>query len=196
MSINAFTGDIVVEAKELTTAFKKRETSIRKWFNEAILPTGFYGRLGALMLNLKARAEADDKKQVSQKMCEEYGIGEIDRQRRSEALFFAENYDDMIAFRDEHEPGCNSLQVLVNKYKAHIKPASEDKSVQDKASDVTESEDGSEDTAGLNPEGEAHVLTATELAANTLKIAAANGINIDTLIKALKSQIVEMKEAA
>ena len=72
---------------------------------------GFDTRLGKLLVELKAQSTLDNG-QISRQTLTTHGIHNIDRRRRSEALWFVENEVACRAFMDCSKKGFTSLTAL------------------------------------------------------------------------------------
>ena len=72
---------------------------------------GFDTRLGKLLVELKAQSTLDSG-QISRQTLTTYGVHNIDRRRRSEALWFVENEVDCREFIKNSKKGFTSLTAL------------------------------------------------------------------------------------
>ena len=72
---------------------------------------GFDTRLGKLLVELKAQSSLDSG-QISRQTLTTYGIHNIDRRRRSEALWFVENEVECRDFTQASKKGFTSLTAL------------------------------------------------------------------------------------
>jgi len=72
---------------------------------------GFDTRLGKLLSELKAQSSLDSG-QISRQTLTTYGVHNIDRRRRSEALWFVENEVDCREFIKNSKKGFTSLTAL------------------------------------------------------------------------------------
>ena len=72
---------------------------------------GFDTRLGKLLIELKAQSSLDSG-QISRQTLTTYGVANIDRRRRSEALWFVENEVECRDFIAKSKKGFTSLTAL------------------------------------------------------------------------------------
>ena len=81
---------------------------------------GFDTRLGKLLSELKAQSTVDSG-QIPTHVLRTHGIANIDRRRRSEALWFFENQADCVEFMKASKKGYTSLSALQKAMKAAAK---------------------------------------------------------------------------
>ena len=74
-------------------------------------PKGFDTRLGKVLVELKAQSSLDSG-QISRQTLVTYGVANIDRRRRSEALWFVENEAECREFIKNSKKGYTSLTAL------------------------------------------------------------------------------------
>ena len=161
------------EGLALAKMYKKEQASLKRKFKQSTALDGFDYRLGKLMATLSAEAEGG---KIKSKRLAEVGIANIDRRRRSEALWFYQNYDKANAFNKASKKGFTSLTAL----QSAMKKA-------DKSNDgpTTEGDDGFVKIHG-NIEGDyiPSSVNAEIIVANVL--ATAKKYNVDL------QQVVEM----
>ena len=161
------------EGLALAKMYKKEQASLKRKFKQSTALDGFDYRLGKLMATLSAEAEGG---KIKSKRLAEVGIANIDRRRRSEALWFYQNYDKATAFNKASKKGFTSLTAL----QSAMKKA-------DKSNDgpTTEGDDGFVKIHG-NIEGDyiPSSVNAEIIVANVL--ATAKKYNVDL------QQVVEM----
>ena len=97
------------EGSALAEMYKKEQTSLKKKFTQSIKMDQLSYRLGKLLDTLSAEAEGG---RIKSKRLAEVGIANIDKRRRSEALWFYQNYDKATAFIKASKKGFTSLTAL------------------------------------------------------------------------------------
>lgn len=97
------------EGLALAKMYKKEQASLKRKFKQSTALDGFDYRLGKLMNTLSAEAEGG---KIKSKRLAEVGIANIDKRRRSEALWFYQNYDKANAFNKASKKGFTSLTAL------------------------------------------------------------------------------------
>lgn len=152
------------EGLALAKMYKTEVSSEKRRFNQSIKMDQLSYRLGKLMATLSAEAEGG---RITSARLKEVGIANIDRRRRSEALWFYQDYDNALAFIKASKKGFTSLTAL----QSAMKKA-------DKSNDGPNTEsDGDDDTSTSN-------VNAESIVANVL--ATAEKYNVDL------QQVVEM----
>jgi hypothetical protein len=101
---------------------------------------GFDTRLGKLLVELKAQSTLDSG-QISRQTLTTHGIHNIDRRRRSEALWFVENEVACRAFMDCSKKGFTSLTALQKAMRDAAKADDEPTAKADKVSNVGQSDE-------------------------------------------------------
>jgi hypothetical protein len=97
------------EGSALAEMYKKEQTSLKRKFTQSIKMDQLSYRLGKLLNTLTAEAEGG---RIKSKRLAEVGIANIDKRRRSEALWFYQNYDKATAFIKASKKGFTSLTAL------------------------------------------------------------------------------------
>ena len=97
------------EGLALAKMYKTEVSSEKRRFNQSIKMDQLSYRLGKLMATLSAEAEGG---RISSARLKEVGIANIDRRRRSEALWFYQDYDNALAFIKASKKGFTSLTAL------------------------------------------------------------------------------------
>ena len=154
------------EGSALAEMYKKEQTSLKKKFTQSIKMDQLSYRLGKLLDTLTAEAEGG---RIKSKRLAEVGIANIDKRRRSEALWFYQNYDKATAFIKASKKGFTSLTAL----QSAMKKA-------DKSNDGPSTEGNTEG----DTEGKPSNVNAESIVANVL--ATAEKYNVDL------QQVVEM----
>ena len=101
-------------------------------------PKGFDTRLGKVLVELKAQSSLDSG-QISRQTLIHYGVADIDRRRRSEALWFVENEAKCREFIKNSKKGFTSLTALQKAMKDATAKAEVIKDAADKVSNVGQS---------------------------------------------------------
>lgn len=106
------------EGLALAKMYKKEQASLKRKFKQSTALDGFDYRLGKLLNTLSAEAEGG---KIKSKRLAEVGIANIDKRRRSEALWFYQNYDKATAFIKASKKGFTSLTALQSAMKKATK---------------------------------------------------------------------------
>jgi hypothetical protein len=149
---------------------------------------GFDTRLGKLLIELKAQSSLDSG-QVSRQTLTTYGVHNIDRRRRSEALWFAENEVECREFIKNSKKGYTSLTALQKAMKDATAKAEVIKDATDKVSNVGQSNEV-KDTGWVDVDKGTYSLGNTRTAIVDAIFAHCNDhkIDIDTIIADLQSK--------
>ncbi len=149
---------------------------------------GFDTRLGKLLIELKAQSSLDSG-QVSRQTLTTYGVHNIDRRRRSEALWFVENEVDCREFIKNSKKGYTSLTALQKAMKDATAKAEVIEDAADKVSNVGQS-NGVKDTGWVEVDKGTFSLGNTRTAIVDAIFAHCNDhkIDIDTIIADLQSK--------
>ena len=103
-------------------------------------PKGFDTRLGKVLVELKAQSSLDSG-QISRQTLVTYGVANIDRRRRSEALWFVENEVECREFIKNSKKGYTSLTALQKAMRDAAKADDEPTAKADKVSNVGQSDE-------------------------------------------------------
>ena len=149
---------------------------------------GFDTRLGKLLIELKAQSSLDSG-QVSRQTLTTYGVHNIDRSRRSEALWFVENEVQCREFIKNSKKGYTSLTALQKAMKDATAKAEVIKDAADKVSNVGQS-NGVKDTGWVDVDKGTYSLGNTRTAIVDAIFAHCNDhkIDIETIIADLQSK--------
>ena len=149
---------------------------------------GFDTRLGKLLSELKAQSSLDSG-QISRQTLTTYGVHNIDRRRRSEALWFVENEVDCREFIKNSKKGYTSLTALQKAMKDATAKAEVIKDAADKVSNVGQSNEV-KDTGWVDVDKGTYSLGNTRTAIVDAIFAHCNHhkIDIDTIIADLQSK--------
>jgi hypothetical protein len=159
---------------------------------------GFDTRLGKLLSVLKAQSTLDSG-QIPTHVLRTHGIANIDRRRRSEALWFYENQAECVEFIKSSKKGFTSLTALQSAMrkaaKAEVEAVAPSK---DEVSNVGQS-DGLVSDTGWVEHSETKVsvpLTRTAIVDTIVKQCAENGLDLEQVINDLQMQLAkQMKQA-
>ena len=167
---------------------------------------GFDTRLGKLLSTLKAQS-AVDSGQIPTHVLRTHGIANIDRRRRSEALWFYENQAECVAFIEASKKGFTSLTALQSAMRKAAKAEAEATQEPAKANVPTEQVskvgqlDGKDtlvSDTGWQEVAKAKVsvgpITRTKMVTTIVKQCELNGLNIEDIINDLQSQLAAMQK--
>jgi len=154
------------EGLALAKMYKTEVSSEKRRFTQSIKMDQLSYRLGKLMATLSAEAEGG---RISSARLKEVGIANIDRRRRSEALWFYQDYDNALAFIKASKKGFTSLTAL----QSAMKKA-------DKSNDGpnTEGGDDEEETSTSN-------VNAESIVANVLATARKHNVDLQQVVEML-----------
>ena len=153
------------EGLALAKMYKTEVSSEKRRFNQSIKMDQLSYRLGKLMATLSAEADGG---RITSARLKEVGIANIDRRRRSEALWFYQDYDNALAFIKASKKGFTSLTAL----QSAMKKA-------DKSNDGPSTEsDGDDDTSTSN-------VNAESIVANVLATAKKHNIDLQQVVEML-----------
>ena len=160
---------------------------------------GFDTRLGKLLSTLKAQS-ALDSGQIPTHVLRTHGIANIDRRRRSEALWFYENQAECVAFIQASKKGFTSLTALQRAMKDAAKADAVEapKTAKAEVSNVGQS-DGLVSDTGWVEHSETKVsvpLTRTAIVDTIVEQCTQNGLDLEQVIADLQSRLAkQMKQA-
>ena len=157
---------------------------------------GFDTRLGKLLVELKAQSTLDSG-QISRQTLTTHGIHNIDRRRRSEALWFVENEVACRAFMDCSKKGFTSLTALQKAMRDAAKADDEPTAKADKVSNVGQSDEVN-DTGWVEVPKGTYSLGNTRTSIVDAIFAHCNDhqIDIETIIADLQSKAALTKKVA
>ena len=98
------------EGLALAKMYKNEQASLKKRFKISISKDGLDYRLGKLMRSL--RDEVGENGKVTSARLKDVGIANIDKRRRSEAMWFFDNQDDCLEAIKASKKGFTSLTAL------------------------------------------------------------------------------------
>ena len=153
---------------------------------------GFDTRLGKLLSELKAQSTVDSG-QIPTHVLRTYGIANIDRRRRSEALWFYENQADCVEFMKASKKGYTSLSALQKAMKAATAEATVAKA---KPSDVGQSEDKPTNLVQHSETKVSVPVTRSTMVNTIIKQCEANGLELEQVIEDLISKLALQERKA
>ena len=157
---------------------------------------GFDTRLGKLLSELKAQSTVDSG-QIPTHVLRTHGIANIDRRRRSEALWFYENQADCVEFMKASKKGYTSLSALQKAMKAASKEATAEATVaKAKPSDVGHSEDKPTNLVQHSETKVSVPVTRSTMVNTIIKQCEANGLELEQVIEDLISKLALQERKA
>ena len=181
------------EGTSLDTLVKEGKALGKMWsalhnVKQSTKANGFDTRLGKLLSELKAQSSLDSG-QISRQTLTTYGVHNIDRRRRSEALWFVENEVQCREFIKNSKKGYTSLTALQKAMKDATAKAEVIKDAADKVSNVGQS-NGVKDAGWVDVDKGTFSLGNTRTAIVDAIFAHCNDhkIDIDTIIADLQSK--------
>ena len=159
-------------------------------------PKGFDTRLGKVLVELKAQSSLDSG-QISRQTLITYGVANIDRRRRSEALWFVENEAKCREFIKNSKKGYTSLTALQKAMRDAKAKAEVIKEAADKVSNVGQSDEVN-DTGWVEVDKGTYSLGNTRTSIVDAIFAHCNDhqIDIETIIADLQSKAALVKKEA
>ena len=160
---------------------------------------GFDTRLGKLLSTLKAQS-AHDSGQIPTHVLRTHGIANIDRRRRSEALWFYENQAECVAFMEASKKGFTSLTALQSAMRKAAKAdeAEAPKPAKAEVSNVGQSDDPKPTKLVEQSETKVSVgpITRTKMVQTIVKQCELNGLDLETIVDDLISAIAKQEKSA
>ena len=196
-----------VEGTSINALIKEGKALGQMWaklhnVKQSTKANGFDTRLGKLLVELKAQSSLDSG-QISRQTLTTHGIHNIDRRRRSEALWFVENEVACREFMQASKKGFTSLTAL--------QKAMRDAAKADKVSNVGQSTKGKDglvsDTGWQEPKATQSnvteqrsvnvMITRTKLVDNIVEQCQLNNLDLEAIINDLQMQLAKQakKEA-
>ena len=169
------------EGVALAKMWKSICSADKSRFTKSTQADGFDTRLGKLMLALKQETDAG---RISSSRLKECGIHNIDKRRRSEALWFVENETEAREFVKASKKGFTSLSALQKAMAKASKDAESTETATPKGEDKSD--------VGLaddKPTAETQPMTASDIALEALIQCETNGVAIADFMLALKEQL-------
>ena len=154
---------------------------------------GFDTRLGKLLSELKAQSTVDSG-QIPTHVLRTHGIANIDRRRRSEALWFFENQADCVEFMKASKKGYTSLSALQKAMKAASKE--EATVAKAKPSDVGQSDDKPTNLVQHSETKVSVPVTRSTMVNTIIKQCEANGLELEQVIEDLISKLALQERKA
>ena len=147
-------------------------------FKKSIQLDGFDTRLGKLLQSLKSEGGA----QIPSSRLRDCNLHQIDRRRRSEALWFVENEKAARKFNKSSKKGFTSLSAL---QKAMSKASKAKTAKADKVDEKPSKEEVSDVGQSEAPK---KVLTASDIALEALLLCEIHGVDLNDFANALSEQ--------
>ena len=180
--------DVITEGKQVAEMWTKMQKSDKSRFTKSISNGGFDVRLGKLLQQLRAQASGG---RISPTSLRTASLHNIDKRRRSEALWFADNEEECRAFIKASKKGFTSLTAL---QAAMRKAKPQDKS---NVGPKTESEESQATEAQPEAATPAQPMTAGDIALQAMIQAEEAGIKFADVARAIADLMVaEQKKAA
>jgi phosphosulfolactate synthase (CoM biosynthesis protein A) len=159
---------------------------------------GFDTRLGKLLVELKAQSSLDSG-QISRQTLTTHGIHNIDRRRRSEALWFVENEVKCREFMQASKKGFTSLTALQKAMRDAAAKADEVSNVgQSNVVNDTGWQEPKAKQSGATEQRSVTVhITRTKMVDTIVKQCELNNLDLETIINDLQQQLAKQakKEA-
>jgi hypothetical protein len=157
---------------------------------------GFDTRLGKLLAELKAQSTVDSG-QIPTHVLRTHGIANIDRRRRSEALWFFENQADCVEFMKASKKGYTSLSALQKAMKAASKEDTAEATVaKAKPSDVGQADDKPTNLVQHSETKVSVPVTRSTMVNTIIKQCEANGLELEQVIEDLISKLALQERKA
>ena len=159
-------------------------------------PKGFDTRLGKVLVELKAQSSLDSG-QISRQTLITYGVADIDRRRRAEALWFVENEVECREFIKNSKKGYTSLTALQKAMRDAKAKAEVIKEAAAKVSNVGQSDEVN-DTGWVEVDKGTYSLgnTRTSIVDAIFAHCKDHQIDIETIIADLQSKAALIKKEA
>ena len=140
-------------------------------------PKGFDTRLGKVLVELKAQSSLDSG-QISRQTLITYGVANIDRRRRSEALWFVENEAECREFIKNSKKGFTSLTAL----QAAMRKASKEAEAEPTEVEAEEAEPSKEEVSNV---GRSSKPSKDDIVKSIIKACQYSGIDLLDIAEAL-----------
>ena len=191
---------IAVEGTSIQADIKEGKALGRIWkqtnsLKDSTKASGFDTRLGHLLMRLKA-ASSLDSGQISRQVLTTHGLHVIDRRRRAEALWFAENEVKCREFMQASKKGFTSLSALQKAMNAADKAAAEPAKAE--VSDVGQSETTpakAEKSGATEQRSVSVMITRTKMVDTILHHCKQNNLNLEDIINDLQAHVAKQSRA-
>ena len=178
---------LVKEGKALGSIW--RQTNSLK---QTIKANGFDTRLGKLLQELKAQSSSDNG-QIPTHVLRTHGIQQIDRRRRSEALWFVENEKECREFIANGNFKCSSLTALQAVMRKAAKGSEEDQPAKAEPSNVGQSDEVTEQPKADAPKQR---YSKTAIVNAVIAQAELNEVDLEEIINDLIEVLADRQKAA
>ena len=184
-----------VEGTSIDAMIKEGRALGRIWkqtnsLKDSTKASGFDTRLVKLLMQLKA-ASSLDSGQISRQVLTTHGIHNIDRRRRAEALWFAENEVKCREFMQASKKGFTSLTALQKAMRDADKPTDTAKA---EVSNVGQSEATpakAEKSGATEQRSVSVMITRTKMVDTILHHCQENNLNLEDIINDLQSHVAK-----
>ena len=199
---------VKVEGTSIDALVKEGKALGKMWstlnsVKQSTKANGFDTRLGKLLSVLKAQSTVDSG-QIPTHVLRTHGIANIDRRRRSEALWFYENQAECVEFMKSSKKGFTSLTALQSAMrkaaKAEVEAAAPSKDEVSKVGQLDGKDTLVSDT-GWQEVAKAKVsvgpITRTKMVDTIVKQCELNNLDLEAIINDLQMQLAKQakKEA-
>lgn len=186
-AISTINLDVIAEGKELSNLWLKMQKAERTKFSKSVNDGGFDLRLGKLLQQLKAQTANG---RISSASLRTASVDKIDKRRRAEALWFAENEEECKAFIKASKKGFTSLTALqAAMRKANAQPKADKSNVGPK----TESQPAEAQPEAATP---TQPMTAGDIALQAMIQAEESGVSFADVARAIADLMVAEKKKA
>ena len=194
---------VKVEGTSFQALIKEGKALGRIWsalhnVKQSTNPKGFDTRLGKLLVELKAQSSLDSG-QISRQVLTEHGIHNIDRRRRSEALWFVENEVACRDFMKASKKGFTSLTALQKAMRDAAAKADEVSNVgqSNVVKDTGWQEPKAPKSGATEQRSVSVIITRTKMVDTIVKQCQLNNLDLETIINDLQMQLAKQakKEA-
>lgn len=184
---------VKVEGTSVNALIKEGKALGKMWsalhnVKQSTKANGFDTRLGKLLIELKAQSSLDSG-QISRQVLTAHGIHNIDRRRRSEALWFVENEVACRAFMDCSKKGFTSLTALQKAMRDVAKAETSNVGQSDKPKQAKLVQQ-SETKVSVG------VITRTKMVDTIVKQCELNQLDLETIINDLQMQLAKQVKVA
>ena len=192
---------VKVEGTSFQALIKEGKALGRIWsalhnVKQSTNPKGFDTRLGKLLVELKAQSSLDSG-QISRQVLTEHGIHNIDRRRRSEALWFVENEVACRDFMKASKKGFTSLTALQRAMREAAKAEEVSNVGQDNVVNDSGWQEPKAPKSGATEQRSVSVIiTRTKMVDTIVKQCELNNLDLEAVINDLQMQLAKQQKSA
>ena len=192
---------VKVEGTSFQALIKEGKALGRIWsalhnVKQSTNPKGFDTRLGKLLVELKAQSSLDSG-QISRQVLTEHGIHNIDRRRRSEALWFVENEVACRDFMQASKKGFTSLTALQRAMREAAKAEEVSNVGQDNVVNDSGWQEPKAPKSGATEQRSVSVIiTRTKMVDTIVKQCELNNLDLEAVINDLQMQLAKQQKSA